>query len=408
MRLSKIDDKLSIYKEHKIIIWGTGCAGRYIHHLLSAYGIKTSFFCDNNPALWTHKIEGIDVISPEEAKATYSNDFLIQIGSSYETEIEKQLLDMGMDNYISYTEAKIRLINLKKYQFFKDHSDAYDYYLEIYRPKLPVMIDYLNYVVHPCFDNNEAALFALMPPKTGDVTLAKTTKKYAVHLTNLIHSTVCFTDKLRMMMGDKPIKFVTATREPIGQNLSSLYEAMDEELWDTESYWKDGGDLNSLYRIWIESNFLIYKKDNSELENGEKPFFMRRKTEHMGLVQLWFDQIFKERLNIDLLQYPFNKEQGYDIIKVDNMEIFIYQLERLNDIYPKLFEFLNINDEDAHLIMGNVAEDKWYSTYYKKATQEIQFSKEYFDSCYNTPYVKHFYSDEDIEKFKNKWKSHIK
>lgn len=39
---------------------------------------------------------------------------------------------------------------------------------------------------------------------------------------------------------------------------------------------------------------------------------------------------------------------------------------------------------------------------------QIAITQESYDYCYEDLYVKHFYSDEDIEKFKEKWKAHIK
>ncbi len=43
----------------------------------------------------------------------------------------------------------------------------------------------------------------------------------------------------------------------------------------------------------------------------------------------------------------------------------------------------------------------------KKGQQELKFSQEFFDACYNDPYVQHCYSTADIEKFKDRWRKNI-
>ncbi len=60
------------------------------------------------------------------------------------------------------------------------------------------------------------------------------------------------------------------------------------------------------------------------------------------------------------------------------------------------------------LLNDNVGEDKWYGDSYKQAKKELIISQEYFDAAFNEPYVKHFYSEADIEKFKAQWRPHIR
>lgn len=105
------------------------------------------------------------------------------------------------------------------------------------------------------------------------------------------------------------------------------------------------------------------------------------------------------------MSYPFDKEKGYTIIKEGNIEVFVYQLEKLNDVFLELSDWVGVPFEK--MVNANKAEDKWVGESYKQACKEIEITQEYFDRCYNEPYVKHFYSDEDIEKFKERWRSHI-
>lgn len=399
MMLSRIDDELTVYKNHTVVIWGVGSAGIKVYNMLSSFGIKAAFFCDNNSELWSQNIQGLDVISPEELRIQYCDDYLIQIGSSYEKEIEKHLFNMGITNYITYSEAKFRLTNLHKYKFFQKYPELREIYLDavhkeafgyVQMPPWERVVPFLN-------DEEKEIIFVLQPMKTGNHTVKRTADANRIDIVASSHTWYWYHKELRKLVEKRPIKIITATREPISQNLSLLYHNMDW-FWDRDVYWKNGGDPSALLEILV--------KEEETRRTGVyaahwDPFHI------MQLVQHYFEYEFKQNLNIDIYNYPFNKDEGYDIIKCENMEIFIYQLEKLNSIYKNLLDFLNIKNKETNLVTYFRAEERWDAKYYKETVKNIQISQEYFDTCYNSPYVKHFYSDTDIEKFKEKWRKHI-
>ena len=59
------------------------------------------------------------------------------------------------------------------------------------------------------------------------------------------------------------------------------------------------------------------------------------------------------------------------------------------------------------LLPGSDEEDYYRDHKNKKGEIVYMTPEEYFEKCYNEPYVKHFYSDDDINKFKEKWEKHI-
>jgi hypothetical protein len=86
---------LPILKDRNIIIFGTGGLGRKINGYLGVEGITITYFSDNNKDNWKKKIDGIEVIKPEEL-LRFKN-YIIVIGSSYYMEIYRQLEQMGID-----------------------------------------------------------------------------------------------------------------------------------------------------------------------------------------------------------------------------------------------------------------------------------------------------------------------
>ncbi len=219
-----------------------------------------------------------------------------------------------------------------------------------------------------------------------------------------------FIDKSEYEFLFKKIRIITAVREPISQNVSTIYQFLSmcgseyqpflsvlmmvlknidkESLDEIKSIMiNDGGDIQQIFDMFVDKNknTKIYGTSRHAIQN--------------------FIPDFCENI-IDITAYPFDKEKGYTIIKEDNIEIFVYQLEKLNNIIPELSAWVGVPFDSLEI--DNVASSKWTGESYKQAQKEIRFSKEYFDRCYNEKYVKHFYSDSDIEKFKNKWKGNVK
>ena len=216
------------------------------------------------------------------------------------------------------------------------------------------------------------------------------------------HTTRKYSKEFAQVLANKKIKVITATRDIISQNLSLLFELMDLMYWDCDEYWKDGGDVDALFAKWI--------KDLREYEGGNRKtndLFQTYKdyTLFTCSIQSFFENEFKDLCGVNLYEYEFDKRKGYSIIRKDNVEVFVYQIEKLNQISNELLDFLNI--ESGELVNGNQASSKWYSGYYKEAVDNIKISDSYYKECYNSLYLQHFYNEEDIERFKKKWGQHI-
>ncbi len=217
----------------------------------------------------------------------------------------------------------------------------------------------------------------------------------------------------RVINNKYPVKVITAVREPIAQNLSSLYQKLPDKR-DLEDWML--GEMANMSKAERARVFQKYEP-GFVTEQGDVQllfdYFLARfqpasqgnqmKTKHPQLIQQFVAE-FKENV-VDITAYPFDQEKGYAIIKEGNVEVFVYQLEKLNHIVPELSAWLGVPFDK--LINGNQASDKWLGENYKQAQKDIKITQAYFDDCYHQPYVQHCYSPADIEKFKEKWRSHI-
>ncbi len=419
IRVTQIDENQSIFRENKVVLFGAGSTGKIILELLKQFDIEVHSYCDNNEGLWGTLVNGIKVISPAELQELTRADknILVQVTvgaiqsfimSKSVGEVISQIKNLGIEKYIVAQETYHMLTLFKFLKFAVENHEAItdNDFLKDYKRKFDYIAGYDRFIRNMLNINAENnTILICLPPKTGDVTLGMTFIDNNVTHFNVEHQPTFFVNTFgKKVYGNMfgKIKIITAVREPIGQNISLLLQSISE--WslrmdtlvnairlNTGEYtaagiqnvidiiFKDGGNLQSLFDIQIKNNELIGRIQN-------------------------FIPSFQENI-IDIMKEPFDKEKGYSIIKEDNIEVFVYQLEKLNDIVPELSEWVGVPFDS--LVIDNMGESKWNGASYKQAQKELKFSGEYFDKCYNEPYVKHFYSEQDIEKFKNRWRGNI-
>lgn len=244
-------------------------------------------------------------------------------------------------------------------------------------------------------DTSKEVIMISMPPKTGNNTIEQSIKNRndVVYLRH--HAKSCNMDVLTSKY--KKIKVVTAVREPISQNLAMLFQNL--------------GSLTPLPDLFLYS-FGIYNQTELLYENGgniQKVFDQYTTMQLCSSIgkqemQQQFIDDFCEHI-LDISKYEFDKEKGYSIIKEGNVEVFVYQLEKLNDIVVEFSQW--VGEPITEWDKSNIGEDKWIGKVYKQAQKELIMSEDYFEFCYNQSFVKHFYSDEDILKFKRKWERNL-
>ncbi|WP_324291912.1 putative capsular polysaccharide synthesis family protein [uncultured Ilyobacter sp.] len=172
------------------------------------------------------------------------------------------------------------------------------------------------------------------------------------------------------MLKNKEIKIITLTREPISRNVSGFFQNLEDFISKKKSEKKELIDM-------------FFKKEDNYYTIS------------------WFDRELSSIFGIDIYKGKFCKDRGYQIIEKGNIKTFVTRIENLNRISKQLGEFLEIEN----FILENVNEgsDKWYSSMYNELKTEIEFPADYIEKRYISKYMKHFYTDEEINKFKNKW-----
>ncbi len=390
VQFSKIDDDLSIYKQHKVIIFGSynSYEVKELFNLLNGFNIEVYAFCDSSQDVQDDdKLgSGINVISLDDFKnMTHKSDVVVQLGISdpeLEASAVSQIKDYGYQNYIVTNEALNILVIIDKINYLDDPNSIAPpicYKEHNHRIITRLKDQFFNFATK---NKNKDLLLICSAAKTGNTTLTTTFEKnnidyfYARHRVEVLNY-----DAFKKYSGK--IKIILGIREPLSWNLSIMYQ------------------INADSRV--ATDLLKFVK-----EALSKPVFEGVDFEDLKTMEKFIPKFNDEFL--DLMAYPFDTELGYSIIKDGNIEVFVYTLEKMNDIALALSDWVcegNDNTPFEHWERANLAEDKWIADNYKLAQKELKFSRAYFEKCYSHPYVKHFYSDQDIQKFKQKWQNNI-
>ena len=175
--------------------------------------------------------------------------------------------------------------------------------------------------------------------------------------------------------GSKKIKIITLVREPVGREISRFFQNIEAITYYNRYILKGEKGKN------LQEMYLKYNNKYSTVN--------------------YFDEEFFKFTGIDVYNYPFDKEKGFSLIEKDNISLLILKLEKLNDLTPILKSF--IGNEKFELEKSNETSNKWHYILYKDFIKNYYPEKEHLDYIYSSKYIKHFYTGDEVEKFRKKW-----
>lgn len=173
-------------------------------------------------------------------------------------------------------------------------------------------------------------------------------------------------------------KIITLVREPIARNISAFFQNID---------------------TYFPNFFQSYAKGEITIEQIIEKFFADYP--HNRPLQ-WFDTEIREVFNIDIFSTPFPISAGYQILNHENISLLLIRLEDLNRCFQvSLQEFMDI--KSIKLEQENIAVNKNYYEIYSKFKNQIKLPKSYIENMYCSKYVRHFYAEDEIKLFEQKW-----
>jgi hypothetical protein len=116
----------------------------------------------------------------------------------------------------------------------------------------------------------------------------------------------------------------------------------------------------------------------------------------------WFESHLEPTLGIDVYASPFDPERGYAIISTPSVDLLLLRCEGLAVAPHALAELFHRKDPIA-VPRKNVGSDKDYGRAYDAFVSELRPSPETLDQVYSSRIVTHFYTSEEIAKFREFW-----
>lgn len=175
-------------------------------------------------------------------------------------------------------------------------------------------------------------------------------------------------------------KIITLVREPVGRDISGLFENLQKESHLTE----------------LSGNQLV---DGAIAHMQTKIAGFNEKEDYACN---WFDRELKQVFDFDVYDAPFDPKQGYAIYQAPDADILLIRLEDLSTCGTQAVqEFLGISHIEIE--NANVGREKPYQQIYRAVKQKISFNPADLEKVYNSRYVQHFYTDQEVALLKKRW-----
>ena len=180
------------------------------------------------------------------------------------------------------------------------------------------------------------------------------------------------------------IKIITSVRDPIARGISSFFQNIAHFLPNVYRKLEDKEiDIDDLIKIY-----------------WEHPEAEERRYRALN----WFDQELNPVFDVDIFSMNFPKSQGYAIERniKKGIDLLAIKLEKFSPCLEKgLQDFLGL--DHISMVNANVGSSKRYHEIYNQFKKRISFSPESLDRVYNSQFMKHFYTDEEINNLRDKW-----
>lgn len=178
---------------------------------------------------------------------------------------------------------------------------------------------------------------------------------------------------------NKRLKIITAIRDPIAFNVSSYFQNIQFFI----------PDINN--RITMGEEIPFEELEKNFINNFDHEYILK-----------WFKHELLAVFGIDITTYPFDRDKGYAIYSDNNIQLFVYKVEKLNEIWDKAsYEYFRVKNmfiENKYL-----SKEKFYGKLYIDFLKKITLNEDYIQNLYDTPLIKHFYTEEEISSFRRKW-----
>ena len=195
------------------------------------------------------------------------------------------------------------------------------------------------------------------------------------------------------------VAFVTGVREPIDRAIASMFHNIPSTL---PFYAQLHAAGPWLVKLLSETAIQSWRQDLRETNHSMEREFATI----AGWVSL-ADYFFRDEIlpitGTDILRHPIDRDAGYTLLKNGSTFTLFFRYE---DIERGLAAGLSAltGREDIKLKDANVSADKAYADLYRDFRAGFRVPADLCSAIYEqSPYIRHFYSNAEIAKFRARW-----
>lgn len=175
----------------------------------------------------------------------------------------------------------------------------------------------------------------------------------------------------RMPTPERPWDVITLTRDPLAQSVSAFFQSTV-------------GGRN------------VVEEDPSKMLES---YLSKAQYRAVG----WFDSELGRFLGIDVYDHPFTRGEPL-FIRTDSVRLLLMRLEDLDRVGPAALSVFTGVKIDA-MEHANTGDKKPYADAYQRFRTHATLPREVVDAVYCSRYARHFYSEDEIARFRAAWKT---
>jgi len=177
-------------------------------------------------------------------------------------------------------------------------------------------------------------------------------------------------------------RLISLVRDPVARNIASFFQSLS---------------LNELLPDWKER----YRRGQLEIQELQDTF-LELGDEHSQYAANWFDSQLKPVFGIDVFADAFPYQTGFKIYEsAGHTRLLVIRMENIKDrIGQAMQEFLGLTN--FTILNSNLGTEKDYAAVYQ-TFKSLPLPARYLDKIYNTNFARYFYSEKELNNFKDYW-----
>jgi hypothetical protein len=203
--------------------------------------------------------------------------------------------------------------------------------------------------------------------------------------------------RLRGLLGAlRNARILTCVRDPIARELSASFEE------NVESGLVDRSESPSRY-LWYTGT-LEHLKSRIQGPRALEVLSERlNRCETYDYALGWFERELQSVFGVDVYAYPFDRENGYALIEMEDLRVLIVTLEKLDELLPSVLSEFVCPGERLNVRREGVRSNSPSAEAYEYVRSRIRINPEVADHVYSSKLARHFYSPETLSAWRSKW-----